>query len=438
MAYRELELTLLSARDLKNVNLISRMEVYAVVTISGDPLTRQCTAADPYGGRHPSWNATLRFAVPPTPEAAARGCLHVLLRAERVLGDRDVGEVVVPLAELLAGAATAGAQPPPPRLASYQVRKVHRGEPRGVLSVSYRLGPVVAPLEPTDKPPATVGFVYPVQPPPPTFQPQPGAYAPPRPRAGVRGAEHDAAPATNGKGNGPSPVRPTHVVGPTNIQINVSPGKADDQRPKEPVQRGTYGGGHVDAIDQRLVSAYRQPVISPAATSGRPSSPYASLAAPATSRYHPSTGIPRLGPPHSPLSAPRLPASPRKLPPMTIGSNTAAVSPRQPYTGGSMGDGSGGKSSQQHDTRRGAFDTDVSDHRSVAISRQSVSGSSGSSGSSSSSFGSSASSPPGYASTTNSRPRPGGASPKAAPHITKAASTSGSWGQPYHVATPAI
>ncbi|KAG2638973.1 protein SRC2-like [Panicum virgatum] len=145
MAYRVLEVTLLSARDLKRVNLISRMEVYAVVTISGDPLTRQCTQPDPYGGRHPSWNTSFRFNVPPT-AATATGCLHVLLRTERALGDRNVGEVIVPLADILTGGgAECDPGPRPPQLASYQVRKVHRCEPRGMLNVSYRLGPIVAP-----------------------------------------------------------------------------------------------------------------------------------------------------------------------------------------------------------------------------------------------------------------------------------------------------
>ncbi|RLN32920.1 protein SRC2-like [Panicum miliaceum] len=145
MAYRVLEVTLLSARDLKRVNLISRMEVYAVVTISGDPLTRQCTQPDPYGGRHPSWNTSFRFNVPAT-AATATGCLHVLLRTERALGDRDVGEVIVPVADILTGGGAAcDPGPRPPQLASYQVRKVHRCEPRGMLNVSYRLGPIVAP-----------------------------------------------------------------------------------------------------------------------------------------------------------------------------------------------------------------------------------------------------------------------------------------------------
>ncbi|GJN38367.1 hypothetical protein PR202_gb27403 [Eleusine coracana subsp. coracana] len=172
MAHRELELTLLSARDLKSVNLFTRMDVYAVASISGDPMTRQCTPTDTSGGRNPSWNATLRFSVPPSAAAAAaggNGWLHVLLRSERALGDRDIGEVVVPLAELLDGADGTG--PQPPRLASYQVHTVHRGEPRGVLNVSYRLGPIVAPVaerDDDDKPQHVIAYPAPQQP----FKPQ--------------------------------------------------------------------------------------------------------------------------------------------------------------------------------------------------------------------------------------------------------------------------
>ncbi|RLM64843.1 mucin-1-like [Panicum miliaceum] len=291
MAYRELELTLLSARDLKNVNLITRMDVYAVVTISGDPLTRQCTAPDPSGGRNPCWNTTLRFSVPPTAAAAAGGCLHVLLRAERVLGDRDVGEVIIPLADLLAGAPTSG--PQQPQLASYQVRKVHRWEPRGMLNVSYRLGPVVAPVaEPQEKP--TVVMAYPVgvpssQPPrppadayPPPPRPPADAYPPPPPPrpAAVHAAKHEEAPAPapgqpprNGKSNRLGLEGPTQVcVGPhTQIILgahtgppptgtttmsparsNNSPRKLDGARPKQDPHH-----------DDTAAYAPTQPIISP-------------------------------------------------------------------------------------------------------------------------------------------------------------------------------
>ncbi|KAM0828619.1 hypothetical protein ACQ4PT_067422 [Festuca glaucescens] len=87
MAYRVLEVTL--------------MEVYAVATIAGYPITRQCTPPDPHGGCNPTWNAMLWFAVPPMAKEATGGCLHILLRIKRMFGaDRDVGEVIVPLAEL--------------------------------------------------------------------------------------------------------------------------------------------------------------------------------------------------------------------------------------------------------------------------------------------------------------------------------------------------
>ncbi|XP_020183923.1 protein SRC2 homolog [Aegilops tauschii subsp. strangulata] len=150
MAYRMLEVTLQSARNLKNVNLMSRLEVYAVATISGDPMTRQCTPPDPYGGRHPTWNTTLRFTVPPTAAAGASGCLHVLLRTERSLGDRDVGEVVVPLTDILGlGGSFRDPRdlgPRPPQFAVYHVRRVHRpADTYGVLYLSYRLGGVVLP-----------------------------------------------------------------------------------------------------------------------------------------------------------------------------------------------------------------------------------------------------------------------------------------------------
>ncbi|XP_066400570.1 protein SRC2-like [Miscanthus floridulus] len=198
MAYRTLEVTLLSARDLKRVNLISRMQVYAVVTISANPLTRQCTQPDPYGGRHPCWNTSFRFNIPPS-AATATGCLHVLLRTERARGDRDVGEVIVPLADILAGGGAAlDPGPRPPQLASYQVRKVHRCEPRGVLNVSYRLGPIVAPqARAVDEADTTfVGYPVPRQfyTPPYAYLPSPLSLAPPRPPAQAAGRDAQLQP----------------------------------------------------------------------------------------------------------------------------------------------------------------------------------------------------------------------------------------------------
>ncbi|PWZ06789.1 Protein TIFY 3 [Zea mays] len=63
--------------------------------------------------------------------------LHVLLRAERALRDRDVGEVHIPLSELLSGAPDG---PVPAKFVAYQVRKISSGKPQGVLNLSYKLG----------------------------------------------------------------------------------------------------------------------------------------------------------------------------------------------------------------------------------------------------------------------------------------------------------
>ncbi|KAM0828618.1 hypothetical protein ACQ4PT_067421 [Festuca glaucescens] len=128
------------------------MEVYAVATISGDPITRQCTPPDPHGGRNPTWNATLRFSVPPTADATTGGgCLHILLRARP-------GQCLAPtvtsarsscpwLRSSPASADHGGddlSGPTLPQFASYQIRKVHRTETCGELYLTYRLGPVVA------------------------------------------------------------------------------------------------------------------------------------------------------------------------------------------------------------------------------------------------------------------------------------------------------
>ncbi|KQK06630.1 protein SRC2 [Brachypodium distachyon] len=141
MASRTVDVTLVSARDLRDVNLVSKMEVYAVVYLAGDPLSKQRVATDRAGGRDPSWNATVRVTVPAS--GAGSGALRVLLRTERALGDRDVGEVIIPLSEILSG---AGDEPSTEaKLRAYKVRKVGSSKAHGVLNLSYKLGGVIHP-----------------------------------------------------------------------------------------------------------------------------------------------------------------------------------------------------------------------------------------------------------------------------------------------------
>ncbi|OEL28029.1 hypothetical protein BAE44_0010952 [Dichanthelium oligosanthes] len=142
MACRTLELTLVSARDLRAVNLVSKMEVYAVAYLAGDPRSRQRVPTDRAGGRDPTWNQTVLITVPAS--GAGSGAVRVLLRTERALGgDRDVGEVLLRLPDVLAGAGDA---PTEAMAACFPVRRIGSSKPQGVLNVSYKLGGVVHPV----------------------------------------------------------------------------------------------------------------------------------------------------------------------------------------------------------------------------------------------------------------------------------------------------
>lgn len=148
MAYQVLNITLISASDLKKVTFFSRMRVYAVASISGGDscMPTRGTQPDFHGGRNPTWNATLQLPIPTG--ADTRGlALHVLLRSKaHLFGHRDVGEVFVPVSDLLSGADDGG----DPKTMSYQVRRPLSGRAKGVLYFSYKFtdvqaDPVVAP-----------------------------------------------------------------------------------------------------------------------------------------------------------------------------------------------------------------------------------------------------------------------------------------------------
>ncbi|GLT50464.1 hypothetical protein SLA2020_239500 [Shorea laevis] len=101
MGYRTLEITLLSAKDLKDVNLLSKMDVYAVVTINGDPQTKQRTPVDKDCGPNPTWNYTMKFTVEEAAANLNQLNLVICLMSDRHLGDKHIGEVVVPIKEFL-------------------------------------------------------------------------------------------------------------------------------------------------------------------------------------------------------------------------------------------------------------------------------------------------------------------------------------------------
>ncbi|KAG9143452.1 hypothetical protein Leryth_016448 [Lithospermum erythrorhizon] len=153
MEQRTLEITIISAKDLNKVNLITKMDVYAVVFISGDSNSKQKfkTPVDKDGGNNPTWNFTVKFTID---EAAAQqnGLSLVLkLKSERVLGDKEIGEVRVPIKELLDSPGSVNGK----QFVSYQIRKPD-GKPKGFISFSYQFGEKAVKVdEPVAKPPPT-------------------------------------------------------------------------------------------------------------------------------------------------------------------------------------------------------------------------------------------------------------------------------------------
>ncbi|XP_047335884.1 protein SRC2-like [Impatiens glandulifera] len=127
--HRTLEINVRSAKHLSNVNYISKMDVYAVVFISGDSKSSEKfkTTIDRAGGTNPSWNFPIQFSIDESAARQNRLTLVINLRCHRFLCDKNIGEIRVPIKDLLAPAA-AGVNRP--QFVTYQVRKPS-GSPRG-------------------------------------------------------------------------------------------------------------------------------------------------------------------------------------------------------------------------------------------------------------------------------------------------------------------
>uniref|UniRef100_A0A5B7A254 Putative cytokinesis protein sepA-like n=1 Tax=Davidia involucrata TaxID=16924 RepID=A0A5B7A254_DAVIN len=189
MEYRSLEINIISAKDLKNVNFINKMDVYVVVSISGDQRTKQKTPVNRDGDSNPTWNFPMKFTVDESAAQQNRLTLMFKLRCERSLGDKDIGEVHVPIKELLDNVGDGKMQ-----FLSYQVRKPS-GKPKGQLNLSYKFGEkvaaagAVATAAKSDEPvtaypaPATLAGPSSAYPPPPPYAGA-GGYGYPPPQGG--------------------------------------------------------------------------------------------------------------------------------------------------------------------------------------------------------------------------------------------------------------
>ncbi|XAR52618.1 hypothetical protein NMG60_11020773 [Bertholletia excelsa] len=174
MEYRPLEITVISADDLKDVNMLTKMDVYVVVSIANDPRTKRRTRVDKDGGKNPRWNDRLSFSVDQSALARQPNlCLVLTIRSERPLGDKDIGEVTIPINELLASNPTDDA---PERIVDYQVRTAS-GKPKGTLRFSYKFREKITAA--TNHAAVSKGGEEPVTAYPPAYAAASASYAPP-------------------------------------------------------------------------------------------------------------------------------------------------------------------------------------------------------------------------------------------------------------------
>lgn len=183
-----LELNINSASDLENVNHITKMNVYAITTLRGDKKLKKQkvkTAVDHSGGSNPTWNHAVKFSINEKLALEGRLTLAVRLFSKRLLGDKEIGGIEVPLLDLLRSHTPSttgnGNCQGTMNFVTYQGRTPSETM-KGSLTLSYRfIGATVYQQAPTWAtpsqqgygpygymlPPPPIGYGYGVPPPPP-------------------------------------------------------------------------------------------------------------------------------------------------------------------------------------------------------------------------------------------------------------------------------
>lgn len=215
MECRPLDITIISATDLKDVNLLSKMDVYAVVSVSGDYRSsqKQKTPVDKDSGPNPNWNYTVKFTVLEDALQKNQLTLKIKLVSDRSFGDKEIGEVKISIKELLDNSNYENGD----KRVSYSVR-LPNGKTKGTLNFAFKFGEkftAQAPVQPLAHKTATgepvmaypPGHAGPSQGYPPAGAypyPPPGGYPPP-PQPGYA---YPAPVATAPPGGCPPPPPP--------------------------------------------------------------------------------------------------------------------------------------------------------------------------------------------------------------------------------------
>ncbi|CAM8991711.1 unnamed protein product [Rhodiola kirilowii] len=134
---RVLEINVAYAQGLKDVNLFTKMDVYVTVSIVGgnnNSNIKQKTNVDRDSGTHPTWNFPMRFTVDAL--QGRRSSLVFKLKCEGSLADTDIGEVCVPIKDLL-NSSSVSCESKSSKFVHYQVT-TPSGKGQGTLTFSYK------------------------------------------------------------------------------------------------------------------------------------------------------------------------------------------------------------------------------------------------------------------------------------------------------------
>ncbi|KAJ9535930.1 hypothetical protein OSB04_un000898 [Centaurea solstitialis] len=176
MECRTLDLTLISAKRLKNVSLFGKMDVYAVVFISGTfhsisgTFQKLKTPVNKGGGPNPTWNFPMKFIVDESTAMNNRLTLVVKIKSVGMFGmfvNRQLGEVHVPIKELM---ESMKSDVKSMQFVSYRVRRPSGKTTKGELNFSYKFGEkfsITAEEPVTANPPARAARYLSYPPPPP-------------------------------------------------------------------------------------------------------------------------------------------------------------------------------------------------------------------------------------------------------------------------------
>ncbi|KAJ9556210.1 hypothetical protein OSB04_010824 [Centaurea solstitialis] len=136
MERRTLDLNLISAKQLKNISPFGRMDVYAVVSISGT-VEKLRTPVIKGGGPNPTWKSPMKLTFD---EAAAMHYglkLVIKIKAIGMFTNWKLGQVKVPIKELMESVKSDGILT---QFVSYRLRRPSGKTTKGEVRFSYKFG----------------------------------------------------------------------------------------------------------------------------------------------------------------------------------------------------------------------------------------------------------------------------------------------------------